>query len=164
VKDGKLVTHPLVQEFTELFQIKEYRTLNFYDLLAEVGTEGGVASVDSLIFRGPKLQATGKGTVTLQKPVMDLRFAVALPREVASRLVGQKEILDTLTDDQGWTRLPLRLEGSPDAPRYGVDNKALEKVAAKALEKKAGELLERAPVGEKEKDLIDKGMKSLFGR
>ncbi|HSH69108.1 MAG TPA: AsmA-like C-terminal region-containing protein, partial [Deferrisomatales bacterium] len=169
VKDGKLVSHPLVQQFTELFQMKEYQTLNFYDLLADVGTEAGLATVDSLIFRGPNLQATGKGTVTLVDPTMNLHLAVALPREVAAKVVGSKEILATLTDKEGWTRLPLRLEGTPAAPRYGVDSHALEKVAAKALEKKAQRVLEEkvlkdVPLDENTRGVLDKGMKSLFGR
>lgn len=169
VKDGKLVRHPVVQQFTELFKLKEVQTLNFYDLLADVGTEAGVATVDSLIFRGPNLQATGKGTVALVEPALDLRLAVALPRDVAAKVVGRKEILDTLTDKEGWTRLPLRLEGSPSAPRYSVDSKALEKVAAKALEKKAQKVLEEkvlkdVPLNEEQKGLFDKGMKSLFGQ
>jgi len=169
VRDGKLVDHPLVQTFTELFQVKEYRTLNFYDLLAEVGTGGGVATVTSLIFRGPNLQATGKGTVTLVDPEMDLLLAVALPREVADKLVNRGEVLDTLTDKEGWTRLPLRLEGSPEAPRYGLDAVALEKVAAKALEKKAQQVLQDkvlkdVPMDEATKSRLDQGMKSLFGR
>ncbi len=169
VKDGKLVSHPLVQQFTELFKMKEYQTLNFYDLLADVGTAAGVATVDSLIFRGSNLQATGKGTVALVEPEMDLRLAVALPRDVAAKVVGRKEILDTLTDKEGWTRLPLRLEGSPEAPRYSVDSNALEKVAAKALEKKAQKVLEEkvlkgVPLDEEQKGLLDQGMKSLFGQ
>ena len=169
LKEGKMVSHPLVQKFTEMFKMKEYRTLNFYSVLADVGTEGGVANIDSLVFRGHKLQATGKGTVGLVDPALDMRLVVALPRDVASKVVGNKQVVDALTDGEGWTRLPMRLTGSPSAPSYGVDSKALEKVAAKALEDKGKKLLEESvlkdvPLDENTKGVLDQGLKSLFGR
>lgn len=168
-KDGKILNHPLVQRFAELFKVKELETLNFYSLKLDAGAAEGVGTVRSLVLNGPDVQATGTGTVGLVDKALDLKLAVALPRRIAARLVRRDEVLDAITDEQGWSRVPLRLTGTTDAPTYGLDTEALARMGGKVLEKKARKVLEekvlkKLPVGEQEKGAIEKGLKTLFGR
>ncbi|GAB6064659.1 DUF748 domain-containing protein [Deferrisoma palaeochoriense] len=168
-KDGKILNHPLVKQFAELFQVKELETLNFYSLKLDAGAAGGVGTVRSFVLNGPDVQATGTGTVGLVDKALDLKLAVALPRRIAARLVRQGEVLDALTDEQGWSRVPLRLTGTAEAPAYGLDTEALARMGGKVLEKKAQKVLEekvlkKLPVGEGEKKAIDQGLQKLFGR
>lgn len=168
-KDGKLVSHPLVQSLAALFQAKELETLNFYGVKADLQTAEGLGQLNSFVFSGPNLQATAKGTVGLADRSLDLVVAVALPRELAGRLVREKTTLDAITDAQGWSRLPLRLSGTLGDPKYGLDAEGLARVASKALGGKAQKLLEekvlpKVPLGEQQKGALEQGIKGLFGR
>lgn len=168
-KDGKILNHPLAKNLATLFQVKELETLNFYSLRAEVETAEGVGQVKSLVLSGPNLQATAVGTVGLTDRALDLRLAVALPRELAARLVREPNTLNAVTDAQGWSRLPLRLRGTLDAPSYGLDADGLKGAAAKALGGKAErvlqeKVLDKLPVGEEEKGQLQKGLRRLLGR
>lgn len=168
-KDGKILNHPLAKNLAALFQVKELETLNFYSFRADVETAEGVGQVKSLVFSGPNLQATATGTVGLTDRALDLRLAVALPRELAARLVREPNILAAVTDAQGWSRLPLRLKGTVDAPSYGLDADGLKGAAAKALGGKAErvlqeKVLDKLPVGEEEKGQLQEGLRRLLGR
>lgn len=171
-KDGKILNQPLVQKFADLFQVKELQTLNFYSTKADLETAGGVGTLQSFILNGPDLQATGKGTIGLVSRDLDLQLAVALPRKIAGKLIRDPNVLDAVTDPQGWTRLPLRLKGTVDDPSYGLDTEALSEVAAKALGGKAKKALEEKLLKkvlpgssgkEGEKNLLPEGIKKLFG-
>jgi hypothetical protein len=168
-KDGKLLNHPLAKNLAALFQVKELETLNFYSLRADVETAQGVGQVKSLVLSGPNLQATATGTVGLADRALDLRLAVALPREVAARLVREPNTLAAVTDAQGWSRLPLRLRGTVDAPSYRLDADGLREAGARALGDRAREALEervldRLPLGEEEKGQLQEGLRRLLGR
>ncbi len=168
-KDGKLVSHPLVQSLAALFQARELETLNFYGVKADLQTAEGVGQLNSFVFSGPNLQATAKGTLGLADRKLDLVMAVALPREIAQRLVREKTTLDAVTDAQGWSKLPLRLSGTLGDPKYGLDAEGLARIATKALGGKAQKALEekllpKVPLGEEQKGVLQKGIKSLFGQ
>ncbi len=168
-KDGKLVSHPLVQNLAALFQARELETLNFYGVKADLQTAEGVGQLNSFVFSGPNLQATAKGTLGLADRKLDLVMAVALPREIAQRLVREKTTLDAVTDAQGWSKLPLRLSGTLGDPKYGLDAEGLARIATKALGGKAQKALEekllpKVPLGEEQKGALQKGFKSLFGQ
>jgi len=168
-KDGRILNHPLVDRFAELFRVKELRTLNFYTLKLEAGAQDGVGTVRSLVLRGPDAQATATGTLGLVDQRLDLRVAVAVPRRVAGRLVRRAEVLDALTDEQGWSKVPLRLSGTLEDPTYGLDTEALARMGAKVLEKKARKaveekVLDKLPLAPEGKKAIEQGLKRLFGR
>jgi len=136
---------------------------------ADLQTAEGVGQLNSFVFSGPNLQATAKGTLGLADRKLDLVMAVALPREIAQRLVREKTTLDAVTDAQGWSKLPLRLSGTLGDPKYGLDAEGLARIATKALGGKAQKALEekvlpKVPLGEEEKGALQKGIKSLFGR
>ncbi|MHB8766236.1 MAG: DUF748 domain-containing protein [Deferrisomatales bacterium] len=168
-KDGVILNHPLAQQLARLFQVAELETLNFYRLTADVTTAGGVGTVESLVLHGPNLRATAAGTVGLLDRALDLRVAVAVPRELAARLIPERRTLDALTDAEGWSRLPLRLTGTVAAPSYGLDTEGVRGAAAKALGGKAQKALEekvlkKLPLGERQKGALQEGLKKLFGQ
>ncbi len=168
-RDGRILNHPLVDRFAELFRVKELRTLNFYTLKLDAGAQGGVGTVRSLVLRGPDAQATATGTLGLMDRRLDLRVAVAVPRRVAGRLLRRAEVLDALTDEQGWSKVPLRLSGTLEDPSYGLDTEALARMGAKVLEKKARKaveekVLDKLPLDPEGRKAIEQGLKRLFGR
>ncbi len=168
-KDGKILNHPMVMNFAQMFKVKELETLNFYSMKADLETVEGVGKLNSFILNGPNLQATGTGTVGLVSQQLDMRLAVALPKNIAAKIVPNAQTLEAVTDKEGWTRLPMHLKGSLSDPSYGLDAEGLAKAATKALGGKAEKLLQEkvlkeVPVGEEQKGAIQKGIKSLFGQ
>ncbi len=168
-KDGKILNHPLAANLAALLQVKELETLNFYSVRADVETAEGKGQVKSVVFSGPNLQASATGTFGLVDGALDLRLAVALPKELAARLVRESTTLDAVTDAEGWSRLPLRLRGTLESPSYGLDAEGLREAAAKALGGKAEKFLEekvldRLPVGEEGKGQLQEGLRRLLGR
>ncbi len=165
VQDGKLVEHPLVGEFSRLFGTRDLEKVAFYSLAVDAAAEDGRARVKRLVLRGKDIQATGTGTVGLtgDRP-LDLRLAVAVPRRLTAKLVKNPVVLDAVTDDQGWSRLPLLLQGTAAAPRYALDAKRLAQLAAKPLQDRAEKLLgDKVPGGGEVKKLIEKLPGTPFG-
>ncbi len=168
VRDGRILNHPLVTGFARLFRVKELETLNFYTLKLEGGTARGVAEVRRLVLNGPSVQATGTGTLGLEDQALDMRLAVALPRRLAARLIRSPEVLDAVTDDQGWARLPLHLGGTLGSPSYALDSEALARMAGRLAGKKAEKLLEekilpKVPLDEGARGLLKQGLRNLLG-
>ncbi len=169
VQDGRLVNHPLVVRFARLFRVDELETLNFYSMELDAGARQGQARVRTFALAGPEIQVTGTGSVGLDGRRLDARLAVAVPRRLASRLVRNARILDAVTDDQGWVRLPLRLRGSVNDPRYALDSEALDRLAGDVLGERARKVVEekvldKLPLDPENKKTIEQGLKRLFGR
>jgi uncharacterized protein involved in outer membrane biogenesis len=167
-KNGKILNHPLVQNFAQMFKVKEYETLNFYSVKADIETAEGTGQVKSLVLNGPNLQATGTGTIGLIDRSVDLRMALAVPEKIAAKVVPEQNTLEAITDKDGWARLPMSLKGSLQEPAYGLDKEALIKAATKALGGKAEKeieekVLKKVPLDQEQKDTLKKGIKSLFG-
>ena len=78
---------------------------------------------------------------------LDMNVAVRAPRDHV-RIAGvPPEVLDTLTDESGWVRVPLRITGTRLSPRVAPDMAALGAQArqggARVIEKKALDKLRR---------------------
>lgn len=169
VKDGKIFNHPMVIKLAQMFKTKELETINFYSLKTDAETSKGIARLNSLTLDGPKLQATGKGTVGLLDQKLDMRLTLGLPRNIAARLVNDENVLDAITDKQGWSRLPLRISGKIEEPSYGLDSEELGKIVAKVVEKEATKAIEKqlfkdSPAGDQEKGTVQDTLRKFLGQ
>ncbi len=165
-KDGKLVNHPMVQKLAEMFQVKELETLKYYTFTADAETGEGVARLSALTFHGPNFQATGKGKVGLVDQNLDIQLTAGVPRKLAEKLVKDPKTLSAITDEKGWSVLPLRLAGKLDKPSYGFDLEALTAriVGDKATKALEGKVLKKLPATQEEKKTIEEGLKKILGR
>jgi hypothetical protein len=92
------------------------------------------------------------GWASLAGP-MELELAVHTPRQGLAVAGVASDALDLLTDDQGRVVLPLKVTGTPEAPKVGPDLAALGAQARHAgiralIEKKGpslGDLFRRKP-------------------
>lgn len=91
-----------------------------------------------------------EGSVDLDGP-LDLRLTLRTPREGLSIKEVPNELLDALTDDEGFVALPFRIEGTIPEPRVRLDSRTLmaeaRRGAQNVIQEKALE-----------------GLKSLFDR
>jgi AsmA protein len=85
-----------------------------------------------------------------------MSLLVKVSDALAPKIVSQSGISQFLSEEKGWTTVPLRLGGTMAKPSYGIDTKTVGKQATKKLEKKMGEELMKALSGEKEKKSVGK--------
>ncbi|HYU30800.1 MAG TPA: AsmA-like C-terminal region-containing protein [Thermoanaerobaculia bacterium] len=79
--------------------------------------------ISSFELRTSLLSLGISGWADLAGP-LDLKIAVRAPRDAVALVRVPGEILD-LVADEGWVTVPLRVTGTPDAPRVTADEEAL---------------------------------------
>jgi hypothetical protein len=98
----------------------------------------GVARIEPFGLVMLNLQITGGGTVSLAGP-LNLRLDIKLPRELVD--IGILDgMVDAMTDPEGWTTIPFRVEGTTGDPDVDIDMtvaKEYAKGAAKSVVDKA---------------------------
>ena len=113
-----------------------------------------------------------KGTVGLDEK-LDIGIVAKVSERLTPMVVGQSAISRFLSEEKGWTSVPLRVGGTISKPSYTIDTRAVGKKAAETIQKQIGEELFKSMSKDKEKpagserkkgpdpqDLI----KGLFGR
>jgi hypothetical protein len=102
-----------------------------------------------VLFEGFRLESDqvgldARGAISLAGP-LDLSVAVRTPRADVSVGGVSADLLDALTDEAGFVRLPLRVTGTQERPRVAPDLGVLAAQArqggARVLARKAGEKL-----------------------
>ena len=86
------------------------------------------------------------GTVNLEGPI-DLKFAVATPRQGLNIEGVGGNVLDVLADDQGWVPVPISVTGTLEQPRVRPDTKALIAQAGAGAKREAKEAATEAAKG-----------------
>jgi AsmA protein len=112
------------------------------------------------------------GTIGLDEK-LDLGIVAKVSAKLAPKMVSQSAMAGFITDDQGWTGVPLRVGGTISKPSYGIDTQAVGRKLGEGLQKKAGEALrkilqpdqDQSSKTQKEKstDTVER-LRGLFGR
>jgi uncharacterized protein involved in outer membrane biogenesis len=112
------------------------------------------------------------GTISMDES-LDLAVLVKVSERLSLRLARSPSLSGVLTDEKGWTGVPLRVGGTLSRPSYGIDTKAVGRKVRDSLQKKIGEeLFKRLPGAQGKPPGTDqeKGggtgdfLKGLFGR
>jgi len=106
-----------------------------------VSTTGNISSKDLIIDE--------QGNIGLDE-TLDLGVRVKISDRLTPKIVGQSAVGQFLSEEKGWTAVPLRLTGSLSKPSYNVDTKAVGKKAVENLKKKVGDEIFKALPGKKE--------------
>ena len=168
ITDGRLTGSGLVQKLALFLNLEQLRVVRFNKFAGTFRVSNGKIVLDSDVS-GSDVQLTPTGTVGLDKSLdMSLvtRISPELTGKVARGTVGQ-----FLTDEKGWGVLPVKVVGTTSAPKFRLDasmvggqlkTKAREKlqqtIEQKLMKRKEGE--PKAP----EQDLMERGLKGIFGR
>jgi AsmA protein len=88
------------------------------------------------------------GTIGMDQ-TLQMAVLVKASDNLAPKIVSQSEIAGFLSEEKGWTTVPLRLTGTIAKPSYGIDTAAVGKKATEKIKKKVGEELLKALSGEK---------------
>ena len=100
--------------------------------------ENNVVTLAPFRFTSEIARLDLEGTVNLEGPI-DLGFAVATPREGLDIEGVGANVLDVLSDDQGWVPVPMSVTGTLEEPRVRPDSQALIAQAGSGLKREAKE-------------------------
>lgn len=172
ITDGRLTGSGLVQKLAAFLNLEQLRVIRFNKFAGTFRVSGGKVVLDSDVA-GSDVRLTPTGTVGLDKSLdMSLvtRISPELTGKVARGNIGGN-IGQFLTDEKGWGVLPVKVAGTTSAPKFRLDTsmvggqlktKAREKlqqtIEQKLMKRKEGE--PKTP----EQDLMERGLKGIFGR
>ncbi|MFA5517245.1 MAG: AsmA family protein, partial [Desulfuromonadales bacterium] len=145
--DGRLTGAGLVQGLADLIDLEKLRVLSFSRSEGSFTARQGKILVDSTI-NGNDVRMSPKGSIGLENYQLDL----ALDLRVAPDLVGQLskgKLIGMLVDEQGWGKVPVKVAGTVESPRFSLDTAALETT----IKEKAGEEVRKKLHRELEKRL-----------
>ena len=168
--DGRLTATPLTQGFAELLRLDELKDLSFKNGSGNYRIREGQLQLNGKMS-GQDLQLTPTGAIGLDGG-LDLDLAARLSPKLSAKLDKKGQVANYFSDEEGWTRIPLKLGGTLERPRFVFDSKALKEQAGEQLRQKLEEkVMEKLdPSGtsgeklEPAKQLMKDALQGLFGR
>ncbi|HSF14868.1 MAG TPA: hypothetical protein VLK65_04895 [Vicinamibacteria bacterium] len=105
--------------------------------------ENGVVSLAPLQLEAERLLMAVQGTASLDGPI-DFDLSLATDREGIQIDGVGANILDVLSDDNGWVPIPIHISGTTENPRVRPDGGALVAQAGSGLKREASDAAKRA--------------------
>jgi len=131
VADGRLIKPELVKGLSSILQLSELKDIQFKNFTAQFKVVDGKVKLDSQII-SDRLKLFPKGSLGLDGS-LDMGLDTRLSPELSAKLDKSASVTRYLTDEDGWTQMPLLLTGDFSSPRFGIDPKGLNRQAGKAL-------------------------------
>jgi len=145
-RDGELTNVDLIdkiQRVTGMIGLSKQarrEATTFKTLESEFTIGGGVADFKRLYLVNPQLEVNGHGTMTLDRPVLDMRLDAALSSAASSRS-GRGRAATFFKDSQGRVVVPLKITGRVESPSVSLDSeRALKRGVGGNVEKGLGSL------------------------
>lgn len=163
ISDGKLTGSGFMPQLASYLKADALRILRFSRYAGDFAIKGGIVTLNSALD-GSDAKFKTSGTVGFDKSIamgLDLRLSPAITGQVVRGSAGR-----FLTDSQGWGILPLKVVGTVGSPRFTLDSaQAGEHLKGKLQEELNNRLLkDKQGQPRPEKQLLEQGLKGLFGR
>ncbi|MEJ2525949.1 MAG: AsmA family protein [Desulfuromonadales bacterium] len=148
VENGRIVSPALVNGLTSFLQLTSANEIKFKTLQGNLRIKDGKIQVDSRMT-SDQIKLFPKGTIGLDGQ-LDLAMDTRLSPQLSGQLDSGGKVTRYLTDQEGWSQLPLLVTGDVTAPRFGLDPKGLQKKATEVIGKELGEQLDKLLGGRQE--------------
>jgi AsmA protein len=122
LREGRLVGHPAQKTLAALFRSPELEKFDLTRCHLEASVFEGVAQVSVLEVESPVIRMKGHGRLGLLDETLGLTLDMAVPQEIAGRLIRDRRLLGMLTEKGGWSRLRFQLGGTFEAPAWRLDS------------------------------------------
>jgi uncharacterized protein involved in outer membrane biogenesis len=143
-RDGELTNVDLIEKIQRVTGLigmsKQARreATTFETLESEFIIGGGVADFKRVYLVNPQLEVTGRGIMTLNRPVLDMRLDAALSSAASARS-GRGRAAAFFKDRRGRVVVPLKITGRVESPSVDLDSeKALQRGVGGNVEKGLG--------------------------
>jgi len=143
--DGKLIAHDgeltnvdlvnKIQRVTGMIGLSKderRQATTFKTLEAEFTLADGLAEFKRIYLTNPQIEASGVGTMTLDRPTLNMAIETALLNQASAR-AGKGRAASFFKDGQGRIVVPLRITGPVENPIVNLDT---ERVLAKGMSEK----------------------------
>lgn len=137
IADGTRLSRGLVA----LLGLDQLRKIEMHQAEGTFKIVAGKALVKGVIA-GRDLRMAPEGSIRFGGRV-DLALPTSLAPAVAAKLDRRGLFGRLLKDEQGWTLLPLKIEGTFDDPKVGLDSRRLGRMAEKQLIRKLEKKLQK---------------------
>lgn len=141
VADGRVVSPGLVNGFATILQIPDMNEIAFDDFKGNIKIEDGKLKLNSSIT-SEQIKLYPKGDIGLDG-VMKISLDTRLSPQLSQNLDSKGQVTKYLTDQDGWSQVPLLVSGNYASPRFGLDPKGLKSQAKKALTNELGKQLNK---------------------
>ena len=168
--DGRITGSGLVEGLSQFLSLDELKEIQVSKATGNIVIEQGKMKLNSS-FTGDRVKASPQGSIGLDGG-LDLSLNALLAPALAQKLDSKGQISSFLSNEEGWTQLPLKVAGTFTSPRFALDTSGVkEQVKQKAreeIEKKVFEKLLPKDGAEGEQDSgrkqLEDAVKGLFGR
>jgi hypothetical protein len=146
VGDGRLVAHngeltnvdlvAKIQKVTGMIGLSKqqrHEVTTFKSLEGDFLIGDGRADFTRLYLINPQMEVNGRGTMTLNRPVLDMRLDAAISSAATARASRGRSIA-FLKDSSGRVVVPLKITGRIDNPSVNLDS---EKAVARGFGSRA---------------------------
>ena len=129
-RDGELTNVDLINKIERvtgmigLSKDERRQATTFQKLEADFILGGGYAEFTRLYLINPQMEVTGNGTMTLDRPTLDLAVSTALSPQASTR-AGRGRVSTFLKDRQGRVVVPLKVSGPVENPSVDLNSEKL---------------------------------------
>ncbi len=171
IADGAIKNDEVGRGLLMFLGLQELKEIEIQKADGRFTIAGGIINLTSLITN-KDLILDASGAIGLDE-TLDIGINARISERLAPRLVSQSAISGFLSEEKGWSSIPLRVTGTLSKPSYSVDTRTIGKKAVEKFRKKvADELLKILPgrkeesgeAGEKEGGSLDGLIKGIFGK
>ncbi len=152
--DAELKGTGLAKGLSNYLNLSNLNDLKFSKMKGNVAVSDGKVDVSS-DFEGSRVRMYPKGTVNLDG-ALDLLLDLRLAPELTSGINQKDLVMQLISDNQGWSRLPLKLTGSWSHPKLVVDHSLIRS----SVEQKAKSLIKNRITNEIIKNITPGGKSS----
>jgi len=145
VKNGMIKNAPISDGLLAILGLQSLKEIPMDKAEGTFAISGGVIDLKSFIA-SKDLAMDESGTVGMDQR-LNMGILVKVSDKLSPSLLAQSGISQFLSEEKGWTTVPLKLTGTIVRPSYGVDTQAI----GKTIRKRAGEEIFKALSGEKKK-------------
>ncbi len=150
VKNGEIRNAPVSDGLLALLGLQNLKKIPMDKAEGSFAISGGVINLKSVIA-SKDLAMDETGTVGMDQK-LNMGILVKVSDKLSPNLLGQSGISQFLSEEKGWTTIPLKLGGTIGRPSYGVDTQAIGKRAVQTIRKKAESEIFKALSGDKKKE------------
>lgn len=181
VADGRVVSPGLVKGVASFLQLSNTDEIRFENFRGNLKIVDGKVQIDSSIL-SDEIKLFPKGAIGLDGS-LNLTMDTRISPKISGRMDTGGKVTQYLTDDEGWSQIPLLVSGSFSSPSFGLDPKGVQSQAKKALGKELGRQVDKMigspktgeaatgsesqqqtqPAEDPAKKLLKEGLKGLFG-
>ena len=141
VADGRIVSPGLVKGFASFIQLSDMQEIRFSNFQSQLKVVNGKVQLDSSLL-SDQVKLYPKGTVGLDG-MLNLTMDTRLSPQLSARLDRKGQVSKYLTDQDGWSQVPLLVSGSYASPSFGLDPKGFSSQAQKAISNELGRQIDR---------------------